>query len=541
MHLTLTQQHLQLSPDLLGRSLGRCDQLIPLPDIAAVRYVPAAHPLPQQVILTIAQHAQTTEQSSAGTAAGGETSSTVLVRFAPQQTEEATAFAATMQRILAGESVDSVTGGETAGVTGVILDVQAPPADWAHATSISFAAMIDGTVGTIHRFSLRGDDAVDKRTLTEAVELLVQETQRVGSEQHPATAASDADSQHRQGLLIADSLYQTCGRLKLTAKRLRVAIAPMEGVCLRGLAAGPAGDYRPPAAALQNDAAATATKATPHSIADMLVELRLRNNTDPAQRINTIADIAASWMRQQHDQAVLATAAAPQDTTLDAPVMDLASMVRAAGFLPGRLHGENQVAMLTLADAQVAYGEVAASTAPQDRNRQATTGASSTTKSPSGATESSATTASGKDSQNSSPKGGTAARSRGSSTAAQAGKRAYWKGNREKLVIPEPNPDADPEDVFYGQHVVLSGDFALIGKNDIMQALAKRGAVGQQNVTKKTTLLVAGPWPSKTSKVTKAEQYQSQGQHIEIWTDEQLYAALGISQPPTPADLEPPF
>lgn len=104
-----------------------------------------------------------------------------------------------------------------------------------------------------------------------------------------------------------------------------------------------------------------------------------------------------------------------------------------------------------------------------------------------------------------------------------------WHRAATPEVIPEPNPDADPNDPLFGQVVVLSGDFAPHDKAELWQALALRGASVAKNVTKKTTVVVAGSWESKTSKIRKAEELQAKGQAIDMWSQAHLLAALGLS------------
>lgn len=119
-----------------------------------------------------------------------------------------------------------------------------------------------------------------------------------------------------------------------------------------------------------------------------------------------------------------------------------------------------------------------------------------------------------------------------------ARRSARWSRVAQPETIPDPNPDADPDGELYGQNVTLSGDFAPYDKGELWEALAERGASIGKNVTKKTTLLVAGPWGKKTSKHKRAEELQEKGQDIRIWTAEELYTALGLNRH---VEEEPPF
>lgn len=111
---------------------------------------------------------------------------------------------------------------------------------------------------------------------------------------------------------------------------------------------------------------------------------------------------------------------------------------------------------------------------------------------------------------------------------------AAWSKAATPEVIPTPNTDADPSGVLYGQNVTLSGDFEPYDKGMLWERMAELGATIGKNVTKKTTVLVCGPWATVTSKQKRAEELISKGQDIQIWTAEQLYTALGL-------DEQPPF
>lgn len=112
--------------------------------------------------------------------------------------------------------------------------------------------------------------------------------------------------------------------------------------------------------------------------------------------------------------------------------------------------------------------------------------------------------------------------------------RAPWDKVATPEVIPDPNPDADPSGLLYGQSVTLTGDFEPYEKGALWQRIADQGGQVGKNVTKKTTILVAGPWATITSKQKRAEELQEKGQDIQIWDDKQLFTALGL-------DDQPPF
>lgn len=102
--------------------------------------------------------------------------------------------------------------------------------------------------------------------------------------------------------------------------------------------------------------------------------------------------------------------------------------------------------------------------------------------------------------------------------------------------IPETNTDADPADALFAQTVVLTGDFAPFDKGLLWREMAKRGAIIAKGVTKKTTMLVIGPWDSVTGKQKRAEELIAKGQLITLWSAKQLFDHLGLD-----AQEEPPF
>lgn len=123
--------------------------------------------------------------------------------------------------------------------------------------------------------------------------------------------------------------------------------------------------------------------------------------------------------------------------------------------------------------------------------------------------------------------------STGSGSGARRGP-APWAAVATPDTIPEPNEQADPNGILFGQNVTLSGDFEPFEKGSLWAAIAERGGLVGKNVTKKTTILVAGTWATKTSKQKRAEELIAKGQEIAIWTAEELYTAIGF-------DEQPPF
>lgn len=117
-----------------------------------------------------------------------------------------------------------------------------------------------------------------------------------------------------------------------------------------------------------------------------------------------------------------------------------------------------------------------------------------------------------------------------------ARKPARWARAAAPDVVPEANLYADASGPLFGQVVTLTGDFEPFDKGMLWKMMAERGATIGKNVTKKTTLLVIGPWDSVTSKQKRAEELIAKGQEIAMWDEKQLFKELGLD-----ADEQPPF
>jgi DNA polymerase-3 subunit epsilon len=82
------------------------------------------------------------------------------------------------------------------------------------------------------------------------------------------------------------------------------------------------------------------------------------------------------------------------------------------------------------------------------------------------------------------------------------------------------NPEADPDHQLYGLHVALTGDLVVLTRQQAFDRLAELGAIGQDNVTRATQLLVVGdlnpavlrPGEAATGKMRKAFDRQATGQ-----------------------------
>ena len=97
--------------------------------------------------------------------------------------------------------------------------------------------------------------------------------------------------------------------------------------------------------------------------------------------------------------------------------------------------------------------------------------------------------------------------------------------------LPDPSPDADPAGPLYGRTVCVSGDLASMDKPEVWRRVAEAGGRPAKNVTKKTDVLVLGghDGAGKTSKHRQAETYRERGQRIDLVTEAELLALLGMT------------
>lgn len=106
---------------------------------------------------------------------------------------------------------------------------------------------------------------------------------------------------------------------------------------------------------------------------------------------------------------------------------------------------------------------------------------------------------------------------------------APWEKVSTPEEIPEPNPEADITNPFYGHTVCVTGAFEPYDKAEVWSMLAQRGATVAKNVTKKTTMLIIGEWASVTSKEKRARQLQEQGQEITLLAFEDFLTQAGVT------------
>lgn len=116
--------------------------------------------------------------------------------------------------------------------------------------------------------------------------------------------------------------------------------------------------------------------------------------------------------------------------------------------------------------------------------------------------------------------------------AAPAPQDRYGRWQRAaQSPLPEPSPDADPAGPLFGRTVCVSGDLRAMDKPEVWKRIAEAGGRPAKNVTKKTDVLVVGDSDhgGKTSKHKQAETYIAKGQSIDIITEAELVARLGMA------------
>lgn len=87
--------------------------------------------------------------------------------------------------------------------------------------------------------------------------------------------------------------------------------------------------------------------------------------------------------------------------------------------------------------------------------------------------------------------------------------RIYYPGiNIKKEINSEyltPNPDAEPNNPFYGKKIVFTGDLNNINRDDVAMYVSKLGGDVNTAISGKTDIVVVGenPGPSKMEKVAE--------------------------------------
>lgn len=114
------------------------------------------------------------------------------------------------------------------------------------------------------------------------------------------------------------------------------------------------------------------------------------------------------------------------------------------------------------------------------------------------------------------------------------GSTAISSGGGSNLVQPDLNPDADPNGYLYSRVVVFTGTLMSMTRQIAWEECARVGAAAENNVTKRTNILVVGdinpavlrPGSELTGKARKAFELQDQGQEIEVMTEDDFLRCL---------------
>lgn len=108
---------------------------------------------------------------------------------------------------------------------------------------------------------------------------------------------------------------------------------------------------------------------------------------------------------------------------------------------------------------------------------------------------------------------------------------AYFTPSKRLSELPQPSAAANPNNPFFGQVFVFTGELSSMEREEAMEAVARHGASCGNGVTKKTTYLVAAS--TGTGKETKARMYIAAGQDIKIITERDFRALLVLAHAST--------
>ena len=82
--------------------------------------------------------------------------------------------------------------------------------------------------------------------------------------------------------------------------------------------------------------------------------------------------------------------------------------------------------------------------------------------------------------------------------------------------------NADPDNLFYGQKVVITGVFEKVERKELAQMLKKSGADIDTSISKKTNIIVAGKGAGY-KKMEKANNLIEKGQKLKIMDEEEFF------------------
>lgn len=102
-----------------------------------------------------------------------------------------------------------------------------------------------------------------------------------------------------------------------------------------------------------------------------------------------------------------------------------------------------------------------------------------------------------------------------------------YTASKKLSQLPQANPDADQSSPIYGHVFVFTGDLTSMDRDAAMEAVAKHGGSNGNNVTKKTTILVAAT--TDTGKERKARDYIAAGQGISIISEQEFRVMIATA------------
>ncbi|APT89178.1 hypothetical protein CFRA_07805 [Corynebacterium frankenforstense DSM 45800] len=485
--LTVTREKVTLTRTLLAASLaGAPERVLDVSGIDDVALVAPDEYLPGAVRLTCAD-------------------GTVAVRFAPHQGAEAEFFAEAVRAAVRGETpADDAAAIPVPGLDCVVADVRLRDGNSGPVESVAVAEVADGVAGEEKEISDAAGlaDALGSRVLvTHNAQLVLGELVRAG--------------------LISGPVSFGCTLALARAARLD---PPAEDHTLSGLAEALGVQGEGPARVAGVLAGLARSFGHGGDVADLfhdrgltLGEVRADGTVYPVLHDLSGAAVAAQ-------RRALAGAGDGADSKTDSGAA--AETAKSSGSRAKSSGDSTAGAADTGASAAGAEAGSGSGTAEAETSNAVQEALISTAElSATARNESSGSGKGGKSGKSGGKKGGKSGGSRGP---------APWAAVATPDTIPEPNPDADPEGVLFGENVTLTGDFEPFDKGQLWAGLAHHGAKIGKNVTKKTTILVVGSWASTTSKEKRARELQEKGQEIQIWPAADLLAALGL-------DEEPPF
>lgn len=108
------------------------------------------------------------------------------------------------------------------------------------------------------------------------------------------------------------------------------------------------------------------------------------------------------------------------------------------------------------------------------------------------------------------------------------------RSGQDRLAAPDLSPDADPDHPFYGRVVVFTGALKSRTRQEAWNDVARTGGTPEKDVTGRTNILVIGdlnpavlaPGATTTGKAARAFALQSNGQDIEVMTEDDFTRSL---------------